>query len=240
MVPPLIGISAEIAPVTRYWGTEPHHVVDDDYVAAVRAGGGLAVVLPVTDPALVSALCARLDGLLLTGGNDVDAARYGAARLDSGTGGELQPERDAFDLALARHAIDTGLPTLAICRGQQVLNVACGGTLVQHLATHPQTVMAPDAVSHGLVVDPSSRLARRHPSIVQVNSYHHQAVDRPGTGVRVVATAPDGVVEAIEVDGAPDLVAVQWHPEMLPGRPEHTALFRWLADTAASRAGATV
>ncbi len=236
-VRPLIGISTETAPVTRYWGTDVHHVIDAHYATAVRATGALPVLLPVVDPADVGALCARLDGLVLSGGNDVEPARYGQAARPVPTGGEHDPDRDGFELALARHAIETGLPTLAICRGLQIVNVACGGTLIQHLEDHPDTPSEPDAtdaVSHAITVEPGSRLASRHPSLLTVNSYHHQAVDRPGEGVQVVARAADGVVEAIEVDGADQLVAVQWHPEVLLGLPEHLALFEWLAAMAAA------
>ncbi len=234
---PLIGISAEIAPVPRYWGTDEHHVVETGYVTAVTAAAALAVVLPLGDPADVAAVCRRLDGLVISGGVDVHPATYGATPVPVPTGGEPDPRRDRYELALARQAIDTDLPTLAICRGMQIVNVACGGTLVQHLDDHPETPAGPLAVSHTIAVDPTSRLAARHPDLRHVNSYHHQAVERPGDGVRVVATAPDGVVEAIEVDGAPRLVAVQWHPETLIERPEHLALFRWLA---AAAAGGTV
>ncbi len=234
---PLIGISAESADVVRYWGTDRHQVVDDDYVVAVRLAGGLPVLLPVAEPEEVATLLARLDGLVLTGGNDVDPANYGQDRLDAGTGGELDPDRDRFDIALARGAIAAGVPTLAICRGQQVLNVALGGTLVQHLPDHPMTPEL-GTTSHELTVEPTSRFAARFPTLTAANSYHHQCVDRAGAGVRVVATAPDGVPEAIEVDGVPHVVAVQWHPEILAGRPEHRAqleLFRWLVDAATER-----
>ena len=127
----------------------------------------------------------------------------------------------------------TGLPTLAICRGLQIVNVALGGSLVQHLDDHPDTPARPDGtvaeqLSHRLHVDPASRLARRHGGLERSNSFHHQAVERPGEGVRVVATAPDGVPEALEVDEAAHLLAVQWHPELLTGHAEHRALFEAL------------
>jgi len=236
-VRPLIGISGELAPVTRYWGTDVHHVLDADYATAVVTAGGQPVVLPVGPPAQAADLLARLDGLVLSGGNDVDPAWYGETRTGPPVGGEPDPARDAWEIALARHAITSGLPTLAICRGLQVVNVACGGTLVQHLEHHPDTESGPhgsvtDRLSHGLRVEPPSRLARRHPGLRRANSFHHQAVGRPGAGVRIVATADDGVAEAVEVDGAERLVAVQWHPELLGGRPEHRALFEALVTDA--------
>ena len=230
---PLIGISGELAPVTRYWGTDVHHVLDADYVQAVLDAGGQPVVLPVCPATQAADLLARLDGLVLSGGNDIDPACYGEARTGPGIGGEPDPARDAWEIALARCALATGLPTLAICRGLQLVNVACGGSLVQHLDDHPDTAPGADGtvaerVSHPLLVDPSSRLARRHPALREVNSFHHQAVGRPGTGVRVVASAGDGVPEAIEIDGADRLVAVQWHPELLGSRAEHRGLFEAL------------
>jgi putative glutamine amidotransferase len=234
---PLIGISAEVAPVTRYWGTEDHHVVDADYVRAVRAGGGLPVLLPVGRPDDVDSLLDRLDGLVLTGGNDVDPAAYGQVHVDAGTGGELDPARDAFDLALVRAAVRRAVPLLAICRGLQVVNVAFGGTLVQHLPDHPRTE-SNGRGGHDVAVGPEDALddfRRRFGARLAVNSYHHQAVDRPGEGVHVAARADDGVVEALVVDGAPELVAVQWHPETLLDRPEHLAFFRWLSAASAQR-----
>lgn len=236
-VRPLIGISTESDSVTRYWGTERHNLIDAHYADAVQAAGGLAVLLPVVGPEDVAELCDRLDGLVITGGNDVDPACYGQRALPVPTGGQHDPARDRFEIALARRAIETGLPTLAICRGLQVVNVACGGTLVQHLEDHPDTPEAPgaaDATSHAVTMAAGSRLAARHPSLHLVNSYHHQAVDRPGEGVQIVARADDGVVEAIEVEGADQLVAVQWHPELLLGLPEHLALFEWLVAMAAA------
>ncbi len=231
---PLIGISSETTPVTRYWGTDLHHAIDVHYHNTMRLTGALTVLLPVVDPADAPDLCARLDGLIITGGNDVDPARYGATPIERSTGGDYAPDRDRFEIALARHAIASGLPTLAICRGLQVVNVACGGTLIQHLDDHPDTVEQQEAVSHPLVVQEGSRLSARHPDLSRVNSYHHQAVDRPGDGVHIVAHSPDGVVEAIEVDGADQLVAVQWHPELLATYPEHLGLFEWLAAMAAA------
>ncbi len=224
---PLIGISAESAPVPRYWGTEPHQVVGDTYVNAVRAAGGLAVVLPVGDEHAAASIIGRLDGLVLTGGNDIDPSFYGEDRLDVGTGGELDLRRDRFDLALIDAAVAAGLPTLCICRGQQILNVWRGGSLVQHLDTHGVTP-ADERTSHDLEVDVTSRFARRFPTLTRSNTYHHQAVARLGRGVRVAATTVDGVIEAIELDDVAHVVSVQWHPEMLIDHPEHLALFEWL------------
>jgi gamma-glutamyl-gamma-aminobutyrate hydrolase PuuD len=232
-VHPLIGISAETDMVARYWGTDAHQLVDDDYVRAVLAAGGLPVLIPVVDVDLVPGLASRLDGLVITGGNDIDPACYGETWLELGQGGTLDPARDRFDIALVRYAVSSGMPLLAICRGHQVVNVACGGSLIQHLPDHPDST-DPGAQQQPIRVDPASRLAQRFPSLAASNSYHHQAVDRLGEGVSAVAWAPDGVIEAIEIEGAPHVVSVQWHPEMLVEHAEHLALFEWLTRSATS------
>jgi putative glutamine amidotransferase len=218
--------------VVRYWGTVRHQIVTDDYIKAVRAAGGIPIVLPVGTPDEAGAILRRVDGLIITGGSDIDPVAYGEARLELGLGGTVDVERDEFDLALAREAVAVGLPLLCVCRGQQVLNVSRGGGLIQHLETHGDT---PDEqrVSHELIVDPDSRFASRFSTLSVTNSYHHQAVGRLGDGVRVAATAPDGVIESIELVDAPNVVSVQWHPEVLLDHPDHLGLFEWLVGAAA-------
>lgn len=237
-VRPIIGISAESDMVTRYWGSDVHQMVDDDYVLGVLAGGGLALLLPVTEPTDVPELLARVDGLIITGGNDIDPVFYGEDRLEVGQGGTLDRTRDRFDMMLARTAIETGMPLLGICRGHQVINVALGGSLTQHLPDHPDSHKVGE-VDQPITVDPNSRLASRFPSLAITNSYHHQAVDRPGDGVIPVAWAADGVIEAIEILDAPHVVSVQWHPEMLLRHDSHRALFQWLCAEATARATPT-
>ena len=209
------------------------------YAAAVQRAGGIPVVLPPIPPGDVPALLERLQGVCLSGGPDLDPAAYHArAQADLGP---VEPELDAFELALARGADAAGLPVLGICRGCQVLNVARGGTLHQHLPAvtdgllhHRQT--EPGRVStHTVRVAPGSRLA----AIVgggelEVNSFHHQAVDVLGDGLVATAWAPDGTIEAIEDRRHPFLLAVQWHAEGLVGRPEHESLFAALVDAAAT------
>jgi putative glutamine amidotransferase len=204
------------------------------YVEAVRAAGGLPLVLPVLGPGDVDAALDAVDGLLLTGGGDVDPACYGAATAPE-VGG-VDRGRDDWELHLPRTAAAAGVPVLAVCRGMQVVNVAAGGSLVQHLPAvtplshadrersrrevHPVTVAAGSALAG---ITGAGRL--------DVNTLHHQAVDRLGAGLRVTALAPDGVVEGIEAN-AGHLVGVQWHPELLADRPPHLALFRWLVAAA--------
>jgi putative glutamine amidotransferase len=204
------------------------------YVRAVERAGGLPVVLP---PPLhldgVEELLDRLDGLCLSGGPDLDPRAYGAqpaAEL-----GETEPDLDAFELALAQAADARALPVLGICRGAQAMNVARGGTLHQHVEHHRQTRHGA-IPTHAVAVDPGTRLAAitgAAPNL-QVNSFHHQAVDRLGRDLRATAHAAGGIVEAIEsTDGDALYLGVQWHAEGLVDAPTHLALFRELVDAAA-------
>lgn len=223
--------------------TQPIDKVGRCYVDGVIAAGGLPVVLPSIDPALHPALVddavAGIDGLLLTGGGDVDPARYGAA-ADPACG---PPEavRDAWELALVAATRAARVPILGICRGAQVVNVAFGGSLVQHLPDraiegHDDLDRAAVEV-HDVEVVPGSLLHRIVAGdVVGANTLHHQAVAEPGSGLVVSGVAADGVIEAVEVPGAP-VLGVQWHPELLLDRPAHLALFRWLVAAAEDAGG---
>jgi putative glutamine amidotransferase len=192
-----------------------------DYLDSIARAGGRSRVLDYASGTAESWL-ADVDGLLLTGGGDVDPAIYGEVPHD--TFDPAEPGRDGAELALVAAAVERSLPLLAICRGAQVLNVAAGGSLVQDIPSMVPTalrhhVATPhDALAHEISISPDSRLAGILGSRVRangdlaVNSRHHQAVNRLAPGLRVVATAPDGVVEAIERPG-PFCVGVQWHPE---------------------------
>jgi putative glutamine amidotransferase len=226
-VRPLIGISAHKTLVAEGEVEAFHEVVNVAYVKAVRKAGGVPMLLPLVDPDDASRLLERVDALLLTGGGDVDPANYGAdtdpltARVDA--------ERDERDFALCRLAIDRDLPTLAICRGSQVLNVALGGTLVQHVDKHFDMDRYNEPV-HDVEVDGSSNLAAWvGTTALGVNTLHHQAVATTGPNVRIVARADDGTIEGVEAGSA---VGVQWHPELLRHRPEHLALFESLIRSA--------
>ena len=209
--------------------------LDRAYVSAVIRAGALPFVLPVLDPVEVPGVVTCLDGILFTGGGDVDPARY--AGTASPEVGGLDPERDAYELALARAAVDRGLPVFGICRGAQVLNVALGGTLVQHLPEvtaleHRAKDKWAEAV-HAVRLLAASRLA----SVVGkdtmgVNSLHHQAVEVAGAGLVASAWAEDGTIEAIEGAGTLRLIGVQWHPELLVAEASHSALFDWLVEEA--------
>lgn len=211
------------------------------YLAALENAGLVPLVTPpLHDDSYTDSLVRRVDGLVLTGGEDINPARYGAARHPKL--GAVSDERDSWELALVRSAARAGLPTLAICRGIQVLNVALGGTLVQDLPSdHASDINHdPDLPrsnrSHAVEIDSDSRTARGvGVTHLRVNSVHHQAIERPGTSLRVVATAPDGTIEAVE--SAPDsgwwCVGVQWHPEDLvdSGEPWERSLFAAFAES---------
>ncbi len=189
-----------------------------DYVRSVERAGGLPLVLVPGLPGDAPELLARLDALLFTGGVDVDPALYAAAPHPKL--GPIVRERDDFELALLRAAVARDLPLLAICRGHQVLNVALGGTLVQDIPSVLATAGAhnergrPDRRVHGVALQPGTRLrAILGQDQVQVNSFHHQAIDRLGDGLRVSALAPDGLIEGVELPERRFALGVQWHPE---------------------------
>jgi gamma-glutamyl-gamma-aminobutyrate hydrolase PuuD len=195
------------------------------------------LIVPVMSPELAADALRAVDGLVLTGGGDVAPSRYGSE--DDDLTSNTDASRDATDLALVRAALDQDLPILATCRGAQVLNVALGGTLVADVPTatgarHGWAACFAETV-HAVRLDPTSRLAAMVGATeIQVNSLHHQAVAVPGEGVRAVGWAPDGTVEAVEVDGHPEVVAVQWHPELLSDNELHQGLFRDLVERAGS------
>ncbi|MEU1043269.1 gamma-glutamyl-gamma-aminobutyrate hydrolase family protein [Streptomyces sp. NPDC005551] len=208
---PLIGVSTYYEPEVR-WGvwTLDAVLLPAGYPRLVQRAGGLAVMLPPDDPAHAAGAVARLDGLVVAGGPDVDPARYGAER--SPRTGPPAPERDAWELALIQAALASGTPLLGICRGMQLLNVALGGTLVQHLEGHVKDVGV--FGEHDVRPVPGTRYARAVPEPTAVPAYHHQAVERLGEGLVASAHAADGTVEAVELPGGSWVLGVQWHPEM--------------------------
>ena len=186
-----------------------------DYSRAVAVAGGLPVGLSRDAP--VDAIVERIDGLVLSGGADVDPARYGQDR--SPACGTVEDERDAWELALVDVALTAGVPIFGICRGIQVLNVALGGTLIQHLGAdtgdgHPRFDVPRDKTVHSVKFEPGTLAAALYGTEVQVNSLHHQAVDELGKGLVASGRSPDGTVEALELPDSA-VFAVQWHPEML-------------------------
>lgn len=232
----IVGRRSERVGVLRYSGT----IAAEAMCEAVWAGGGEPLVLhgPAADPtAGLADRLRRFDGVLLPGGADLGPRRYGQEPVPEVV--DVVDFQDELDLAVARVVVDLGLPALAICRGMQVLNVALGGTLVQHLAPSSVHHVDPDGrgeCDHDVTVELGSRLhAVVGADRVAVSSYHHQALDRLGAGLRIVARADDGCVEAVE-HGSADVLAVQWHPEDTHAtRATDLALFADLAERAAAR-----
>ena len=237
---PRIGLSGQPRLADTVLGRVTLHGVTRFYVDSVRRNGGVPVVLPVADESDVADALDAVHALVLTGGGDIDPSLYGAdAHVETG---EVDVERDAWDTALAREALRRDLPVLATCRGLQVLNVALGGTLVQHLPDvadeHREYARWTEGV-HRVRVDPDSRLAAALGATdLAVNSLHHQAVGVCAPGLRAVAWAEDGTIEAVEGD-SPLVTAVQWHPELHADRPDQQGLFRRLVLAAADRSSAT-
>ncbi|MDQ0989924.1 gamma-glutamyl-gamma-aminobutyrate hydrolase family protein [Streptomyces sp. V3I7] len=208
----LIGVSTYLEPSARWgvWDMETA-LLPAAYPRLVQRAGGLAALLPPDAPEQAAAAVARLDGLVIAGGPDVEPVRYGAER-DPRTGPPY-PARDAWELALIDAALAAGVPLLGICRGMQLLNVALGGTLVQHIDGHtgPVGVLG----RHSVKPVPGTRYAAVVPEETDVPTYHHQAVDRLGEGLVPSAYAADGTVEAVELPSTAGWVlGVQWHPEM--------------------------
>lgn len=237
---PLIGVTT----YHRERGGRERYTVPAAYVDAVRLGGGLPVLLPPGD-AEPGEVLESLDGLVLCGGGDIDPALFGGPSGHAAVYSTCA-ERDGFELALVREALARRLPLLAICRGLQVLNVALGGDLHVHL---PDVVG--DRVSHRISreehdhhpvrLEPGCELAAvLGAGELEVASWHHQAIDRLGEGLRAVAWAEDGTIEAVELPGRPEVLAVQWHPELQAGEPGslQRRLFEALAERARQVAAA--
>jgi gamma-glutamyl-gamma-aminobutyrate hydrolase PuuD len=200
----------------RHWACDAV-LVSQGYVEGVRLAGGRPLILPAdptwaADPDDVLDL---LDALLVIGGNDVDPALYGTEAHPAN--GALSPRRDAVELALVRRALERDIPLLGICRGIQLLNVARGGTLVQHLAdsidVRPHRLSDSEFGEHEIATEPGTRIAAIVGERASVLSHHHQGIGRPGDGLVVSARAPDGVIEGLEDPALRFGVGVLWHPD---------------------------
>jgi putative glutamine amidotransferase len=238
--PPLIGVTTSELRVAKQVRRRPHGepagvemALGLPYLRAVERAGGLPVVLPPLELDRISPLLDRLSGVLLSGGPDLDPAAYGRAAHPEL--GQTEPKLDAFEVQLAGDADARGLPILGICRGAQALNVARGGTLHQHLPEITDGSIAHRQHQPGTEVTHDVRVAARSglAAVVgcprmAVNSFHHQSVDRLGSGLRAAAWADDGVIEGIEGWGTSLLLGVQWHAETLIDAPPQLALFRRL------------
>lgn len=239
---PVIGIPCFAA--ERAGTNRPIYGNNQSYIRAVDEAGGVPVLLPpLADPVSRAAIRARLDGLLLTGGGDLDPALYGEERIPEC--GEIEAERDEPELDIARWALDSGVPLLGVCRGMQLLNVLRGGTLYQditaqrpHSPRHDRTDHPRVWRAHDISINPTSRLAGILGTTHQVvNSLHHQAVNRVGDGIEIIGWSEDGIAEAMEIPGVPFAIAVQYHPEELVADDEASRrLFAAFVQAAAARA----
>lgn len=217
---PLIAVTTWKREMPTFW--DPHsplYTLSEHYVEALRRAGAVPLMLAQPDPDDAESIIDAVDGLLLTGGGDIDPVTYGM--VNDGLSRDVAPRADAAEQALISAARRSRMPTLGICRGMQALNVALGGTMHQHVVTeagpHRPEPADFDAIKrhgHDVMITPGSRLAQLYGVTRRfVNSYHHQAVDRIAPSLTVTARAEDGVVEALEHDGSWDCLGVQWHPE---------------------------
>ena len=226
MSKPIVGLTTYPASATHGWHTPVL------YVEAVLRAGGVPMMLSGQCPDCAERWLDVVDAVVLIGGGDINPAEFGSTGHE--TIYNLSAERDAMELALMRALLVRPKPVLAICRGMQILNTVLGGTLHVHL---PDVVgesvlhRAPprDPISHGIQVAADSELAKVIGEQVHTASWHHQAIQQLGKGLKAVAWAPDGVIEAVELEGRQDVLAVQWHPEITAAEDDgQQQMFDWL------------
>ena len=236
---PVIGISA--------YSEDGRCQVNMTYINSVRMAGGVPLVIPVTsDDAQIAAIIATIDGLLMTGGEDFDPLKWFGEEPVRGLG-EVVPARDEYDVKLVRAAVAAGIPVLGICRGEQLLAVAFGGSLWQDIPSqvkdsyvkHRQSPTTGTIGTHSITIEKGSLLARTlGKEKAVVNTFHHQAIKDVPKGFRVVARAADGIIEGVELpdfkDGGAMILGVQFHPEIITngGNPEFLPLFQKLVEEA--------
>ncbi len=232
---PLIGLT------TYGRSTDNRYALPADYLDAIRRAGGVPILIAPGEPHWED-LLDTVDGLILSGGGDIDPAHYNGKRHESNYG--IDHERDALELGLARRVVESELPALGICRGAQVFNVALGGTLIEHIPDEVgETVLhrAPprEATRHGVKLDPESLLSRiLGCAEFEATSWHHQALRAVAEGFETAAFAADGTIEAIEMPEHPWLIAVQWHPEITAASdPLQQRLFDALVEATRGVAG---
>lgn len=242
MTAPLIGLTTRNLPHPTYdW---PMVASPKSYTEALIRAGALPVLIPLnTPPDLLPDLLARLDGIIFTGGGDIQTERFNGRPHQKVYGVDL--ERDAIELALVEQVIALGMPFLGICRGFQVVNVALGGTLYTHISDqlngaldHSHNPALPtDHPAHTVALKPGSRLAEIYGAeTVTVNTLHHQGAETIAPSLETIGTAPDGLAEAVVLPEHPFGIAVQWHPEWMPEDAVQQKLFAAFHEAAASNA----
>jgi putative glutamine amidotransferase len=232
-VRPLIGITTHFLPIQD--GGRPYHVTYGRNALAIERAGGLPVLIPSgLDIATLRAIYDRVDAVMVPGGGDVNPERYNAARHTSVY--RVDDARDQSEIQVVRWSVEDNRPLFGICRGNQLINIALGGTLVQDIPSlvdtpikhdYPQPEIPHTHRAHNITIDADSRLAQiMGTTTLTVNSLHHQAIEQPAPTVKITAYAPDGVIEALEIPGLHFALSVQWHPEdMIEDDPAMQQLF---------------
>jgi putative glutamine amidotransferase len=221
--------------------------VQESYVRSVLNAGGVPLLIPLSlEKKALQAILERIDGILLTGGGDIDPQRFRGEAHPAVH--QVDPERDEVEIRLVEESIRLGKPLLGICRGIQVINVAFGGSLYTDISSQKPNALVHDwipgrpwsTLAHSIQLEENSRLAQiLGGTHFEVNSLHHQAISRIADDVQAIAFASDGIVEAIELPGHPFAIAVQWHPEWLQDHPPMRALFRALVQAAEAHVHST-
>ena len=226
---PIIGINCDYEEERK----QPYSFTYRDYCEAIIAAGGIPFLLPIIkDKNDVEFSLKKIDGLLLTGGNDVPPQRYGEERHERTVC--VHPDKDISDFTLVETSIQTKKPILAICYGTQLVNVALGGSLIQDIPSEVKTpIIHKDSknehYTHTITIEKNSLLYQIiGTDCIKADSTHHQAIKRLGNGLKDTAHTEDGIIEAVEWKGYPFLVGVQWHPERMTDSPHHLALFKAL------------
>jgi putative glutamine amidotransferase len=220
MKKPVIGINLDFEEKGGGYAVRPYHALTEKYFSAICKNGGTPIALPSTNLD-VNAVLDLVDGILLSGGNDYEPSLFGQQMVE-GIPLKIAHQRSKFDFLLAKKALERDLPILGICAGMQALNGLYGGTLFLDLPSqrpgslnHLQPPEEMHLISHALTITPNTMLSKilDNESVIEVNSRHHQALDRLGHGVVAAAIAPDGIVEAIEIPTQKFCIGVEWHPE---------------------------
>jgi putative glutamine amidotransferase len=229
---PVIGITAIPRTVHSAFGPYPGQTLGDAFIRAVEAAGGVAVMLPSTEPSAAAVQVSLIDGLILSGGSDIHPQHYDGDHHDRMTW--VDQHRDRWELAVLDAAAGRSLPVLGVCRGAQLLNVWRGGSLHPHLEGDDPVHEGGAETRHPIAVEAGSLLGSLVPDGAQVTSLHHQGIDRLGRGLAVSARAPDGLAEAVE-DPSCDVLGVAWHPEVQLTEAAGQPLVAWLVDRARAR-----